>query len=89
MFAQSDPRIPVLSNHSVTLAKARQRLPELLNTMAPGEILHITNQAHTIATLVNQPPPAAVPRQPGSAIGKLLIVSDDDEHLEHFREYMP
>ncbi len=28
-------------------------------------------------------------RQPGSAIGKLTIVEDDDAHLEDFREYMP
>jgi Protein of unknown function (DUF2281) len=25
----------------------------------------------------------------GSCKGMLTIVSDDDEHLEHFKEYMP
>jgi Arc/MetJ family transcription regulator len=28
-------------------------------------------------------------RRPGSARGRLHIVSEDDEHLEDFRDYMP
>ncbi|ELS04602.1 Protein of unknown function (DUF2281) [Xenococcus sp. PCC 7305] len=28
-------------------------------------------------------------RQPGSAIGTIKILADDDEHLEDFRDYMP
>lgn len=28
-------------------------------------------------------------RKPGSAIGTIKIVADDDEYLEDFREYMP
>jgi hypothetical protein len=28
------------------------------------------------------------PRQPGTCRGLLMIVSDDDEHLEDFAEYM-
>jgi hypothetical protein len=32
---------------------------------------------------------ALKPRQPGSAIGKLIIHADDDEHLKDFQEYMP
>ena len=28
-------------------------------------------------------------RQPGSAKGILKILSDDDEHLDDFKEYMP
>jgi len=29
------------------------------------------------------------PRQPGSAKGKLLLLAEDEAHLEDFREYMP
>jgi hypothetical protein len=29
------------------------------------------------------------PRQPGSAIGTITIVAEDEEHLEAFRDYMP
>jgi antitoxin (DNA-binding transcriptional repressor) of toxin-antitoxin stability system len=32
---------------------------------------------------------ARPPRQPGSAIGTLTILSDDEAHLEHFQDYMP
>jgi hypothetical protein len=28
-------------------------------------------------------------RRPGSAIGKLTIVEDDEAHLDDFQEYMP
>lgn len=28
-------------------------------------------------------------RQPGSAKGMLKVLSEDDEHLDDFREYMP
>jgi hypothetical protein len=31
---------------------------------------------------------ARQPRQPGSAKGKLVILADDDEHLQDFQEYM-
>jgi hypothetical protein len=29
------------------------------------------------------------PRQPGSAIGTLTILADDEEHLQDFQNYMP
>jgi hypothetical protein len=29
------------------------------------------------------------PRRPGSAKGKLVILTEDDTHLEDFKEYMP
>lgn len=79
----------MLQSHFVTLEEVQARLPELLDSMLAGETLHITINEHTIAKMVKQPPPSKEPRKPGSAIGKLVIVSDDDEHLEHFKEYMP
>jgi PIN domain nuclease of toxin-antitoxin system len=36
-----------------------------------------------------RPVAARKARQPGNCRGMLTIVSDDDEHLEHFKEYMP
>ena len=39
--------------------------------------------------LTGQAARAPQPRQPGSAKGKLIIVADDEEHLEDFKEYMP
>ena len=37
----------------------------------------------------NQSTTKREPRQPGSAIGKLIIHTDDDEHLADFAEYLP
>jgi hypothetical protein len=34
------------------------------------------------------PPVAGRPRQFGSGAGKLIILSEDDEHLKDFEEYM-
>jgi len=74
---------------TVTLEEAQQRLPELIQSMTPGETLQITKNDQPVAHLVKQSPPSRQPRKPGSAIGKLTIVAEDDEHLEHFKDYMP
>ncbi len=29
-----------------------------------------------------------MPRRPGSAVGRLLVIAEDDEHLKDFQEYM-
>ena len=73
---------------TVTLEEAQRRLSELITTLIPGEELRITRDDWIIATLVRLPEPSQEPRKPGSAIGKLTIVSDDDEHLKDFEEYM-
>lgn len=37
-----------------------------------------------------QAPAAAAPRRhAGSAAGKLIIIEDDDAHLDDFKDYMP
>lgn len=74
---------------TVTLAEAQARLPELLEALQPGESLSITKDALPIARVEKQLLPTRQPRQSGTAIGKLTIVADDDEHLEHFKAYMP
>jgi hypothetical protein len=41
--------------------------------------------------VVEMPEPKAEPkrRRPGSAVGILTVVQDDDEHLQDSAEYMP
>lgn len=73
---------------TITLEEAQARLPELIERLEPGEVLVITKQAQPIAKLVAEPRKPLQPRQPGSAQGKLIIVSEDDEHLKDFEEYM-
>jgi antitoxin (DNA-binding transcriptional repressor) of toxin-antitoxin stability system len=74
---------------TVTIEEAQAKLPEIIDKLIPGEELIITRNNQPIAKLVGQPSPARKPRQPGSAKGKLIILSEDDEHLEDFKEYMP
>lgn len=74
---------------TVTIEEAQARLPELIDRLAPGEELVITRNDQPVAALVGKNPPARQPRRPGSAKGKLLILAEDEEHLEDFKEYMP
>lgn len=71
----------------VTLEEAKARLAELIDQLAPGDEIVITRQQQPVAKLVSSRP-ARKPRQPGSGQGMLTIVSDDDEHLEDFKEYL-
>jgi antitoxin (DNA-binding transcriptional repressor) of toxin-antitoxin stability system len=74
---------------TVTIEEAQAKLPEIIDKLIPGEELIITRNNQPIAKLIGHPSPARKPRQPGSAKGKLIILSEDDEHLEDFKEYMP
>ena len=75
---------------SISLADAQARLAELVENMIPGEKLFITVNDYPIAELVRTDYlPTTEPRQPGSAIGKILFMADDfDAPLEDFKEYM-
>ena len=72
----------------VSIDEAKERLPELIDNLRPGESVVITREQHPIAQLV--PVPTAAP-QPvyGSCRDKLMILRQDDEHLAHLAEYMP
>jgi len=73
---------------TVSLAEAQAHLPELLEKVAAGQEVVITRDGAPLARVA---PIRKAKQQPrfGSCKGMLTIVSDDDEHLEHFKEYMP
>ena len=73
----------------VSIEEAQAHLAELIASLRPGEELIITKDDQPVARLVAQPGAARQPREPGSAKGKLMIIADDDEHLQDFKEYMP
>jgi antitoxin (DNA-binding transcriptional repressor) of toxin-antitoxin stability system len=73
----------------ITLAEAQLHLPELIAGLQPGEEVQIFSEDRAIARLVSELPPTRKPRQPGSAVGTLTILSDDKMHLEDFSDYMP
>lgn len=47
-----------------------------------------SEEARRLACIGEVEPPLKVVREPGSARGLLEILSEDDEHLDDFREYM-
>jgi len=72
----------------ISIEEAQARLAELIASLQPGEELVITQNERPVARLIAQSREARQPRKPGSAKGKLVILADDDDHLEDFKEYM-
>jgi antitoxin (DNA-binding transcriptional repressor) of toxin-antitoxin stability system len=73
---------------TVTIQEAQANLPDLIHKLAPGDEVLITENNQPVAKLVVSPPPKPHPVA-GRCKGMLTILSEDDEHLEHFKEYMP
>lgn len=71
---------------TVTLMEAQARLKQLIDQLAPGEEIVITEDQRPVAKLVGERPP-----RPGPGLGKgsiLYMAPDFDEPLEEFKEYM-
>lgn len=71
---------------TVTVEEAQAQLPNLLVHLAPGQEIQIVDRGRPIARLIGAIPSS---RQPGSAVGQLIIEVEDDEHLRDFQEYIP
>jgi prevent-host-death family protein len=76
---------------TITVDEAQAKLKELIHQMAPGEEVIITENQQPVAKLVSEPPKPPRKQRPGPGLckGMITIVSDDDEHLKDFEEYMP
>ena len=72
---------------TISLEEAQTKLSELIDGLAPGEGLVITRDARPIAQLVGLPVKKPQP-VPGRGRGKLMILSEDDDHLKDFEDYM-
>jgi antitoxin (DNA-binding transcriptional repressor) of toxin-antitoxin stability system len=73
----------------IPLEEAQSRLSELIAGLRPGEELQITRDDQPVVRLIGEEPRIRKPRVPGSAVGRLTILADDDEHLKDFEDYMP
>lgn len=73
---------------TISLEEAQTHLSEIIERLRPGEILVITRDDRPVARLQSEEESKRKPRKPGSAKGMLTIISDDDEHLKDFAEYM-
>jgi len=72
---------------TATIEEVQSRLPELLAALSPGEKLIVTRDDQPVATL-RSALPWGVPIF-GRGKGTLVVISEDDEHLNDFAEYMP
>lgn len=74
---------------TVTIKEAQAKLPELIDHLAAGEELVITRDQQPIARLLVTEKPKRKPRQAGNCQGLLVIVADDDEHLQDLKFQVP
>lgn len=73
---------------TVTLEEAQAQLAALVANLKPGQEILITYESRPVARLVSEAKGAAKRRHPGNFKGKLEIVSEDEEHLKDFNEYI-
>ncbi len=71
----------------ITIEEAQARLPELIANLAPGEEIVLTLDARPVAKLVGQSTEQPRPIF-GRGRGKVVVVAEDDDHLQGFEEYM-
>ncbi len=75
----------------VSIQEAQASLQDLIHNMAPGDEIVITENDQAVAKLVSEAPKLKPGLRPPPGLGKgcITIISDDDEHLNDFAEYMP
>ncbi len=71
----------------VSVEEAQANLPELIAKLTADQPCVILQGSRPVAQIVVTPPELGRPI-PGRGKGKMIVVSEDDEHLEDFREYM-
>ncbi len=74
---------------TVTIEEAQAKLKELVRQLAPRDEIIITEQYRTVARLRGESESPVKRPPPGLGKGSITIISDDDDHLKDFEEYMP
>jgi prevent-host-death family protein len=74
---------------TISIEEAQSRLSELIQELAPGEEVVITENDRPVARLTAASPPYRAPRPPGFLRGSVLDMAPDfDAPLDDFKEYM-
>ena len=75
---------------TIAVEDIKLTLPELLDSLTPGDEVILTRNQQPVAKLVSEPPKPQPKQRPGPGLckGMITILSDDDEHLKDFAEYM-
>lgn len=80
-----------MSMVTITIQEAQAKLPALIRNLLPGEEVVITENDQPVAKLVSELPKYkdGLRLPPGLGKGWISVVTDDNEHLKDFEEYMP
>ncbi len=73
---------------SVSIQDADGRLADLIHNLEPGAEIVLTENDAPVARLVAERHRQKQPRKPGNCKGLLTVISDDDEHLDDFADYL-
>jgi prevent-host-death family protein len=73
---------------TITVQEAQARLAEVIEKLAPGEVIVILRDSEPVARLVGASPAKPYP-VPGRCKGMLTVLAEDDEHLKDWAEYVP
>ncbi|QEH32452.1 hypothetical protein OJF2_09230 [Aquisphaera giovannonii] len=75
----------------LSIDEVQVRLRELILHLGPGEEVIITEDRKPVARIVGASPKPGTGLRPPPGLGKgfITVVSDDEEHLADFQEYMP
>jgi antitoxin (DNA-binding transcriptional repressor) of toxin-antitoxin stability system len=74
---------------TISVAEAQANLRELIDKLAPGEEIVITDNLRPVAKQVGPPHPRPPRPAPGLGKGGILSMAPDfDEPLEEFKDYM-
>jgi antitoxin (DNA-binding transcriptional repressor) of toxin-antitoxin stability system len=74
---------------TIPIEQASSRLSELIHSLGPSDEIVLTENEQPVARLLLPSKMKGVARVPGLAKGMLTTLSEDDDHLADFSEYMP
>lgn len=75
---------------TISLEEAAANFLGVVEQLQAGEEVLIVKASRPVARLIRETGSlGAGRREPGSMIGKLTIIEEDDAHLEDFKDYMP
>jgi antitoxin (DNA-binding transcriptional repressor) of toxin-antitoxin stability system len=76
---------------SLSIKEAADRLEELISKLSPGDEIRLTAHNQPVARIIAEPTlkPGPPFRRGGACKGILTVISEDDEHLADFKDYMP
>jgi antitoxin (DNA-binding transcriptional repressor) of toxin-antitoxin stability system len=73
---------------TLAVEQVEGHLTEIIEKLSPGEEIVLTRNDKPVAKLIGTAGENPRPL-PGRGKGMLTIISDDEEHLKDFAEYMP